>query len=133
RVGQALRAWAAERITLSTKVGRLLVPTPPVPPGTMRHSFVSSEPFEPVYDYSYDGVLRSHEESLRRLGVDRIDVLLCHDLGRWASGDGHTARLQEFRDGGYRAMLRPPEAGTVVESGLGACERSLFCEVLASW
>lgn len=132
RVGQALRAWTGERIALSTKVGRLLVPTPPVPPGTMRHSFISSEPFEPVYDYSYDGVLHSHEESLRRLGVDRIDVLLCHDLGRRAHGDAHPARLKEFLEGGYRAMRRLREEGTVGAIGLGVNECEICIEVLAS-
>ena len=44
-------------------------------------------PFEPVFDYSYDAVMRSHESSLRRLRVDRVDILLAHDIGRLTHGD----------------------------------------------
>ena len=43
-------------------------------------------PFEGVYDYSYDGVLRSVDDSLQRLGIQRIDVLLIHDVDVWTHG-----------------------------------------------
>src|SRR3954447_21547061 len=71
RVGQAL-AKANTRPLISTKVGGRLVPTDVKPGFDLRHGYASPMPFEPVFDYSYDAVMRSHEESLRRLRVDRV-------------------------------------------------------------
>jgi D-threo-aldose 1-dehydrogenase len=72
RVGEALRARPRDEYTLSTKVGRLLVPGRPAPmfPGATA---------APVFDFSADGVRRSLAESLERLGLDRVDVALIHD------------------------------------------------------
>ena len=47
-----------------------------------REGYFSPRPFAPVFDYGYDSVMRSHAESLERLGVARVDILLCHDIGR---------------------------------------------------
>ncbi len=127
RIGAAL-AERTIRPILSTKVGRILKPSPgaTVP----RYSFHSSEPYEPHFDYSYDGIMRSHESSLERLRVDRVDVLLCHDLGPFAHGANSEAHVRLFLDGGYRAMLRLREEGVVRAIGLGVneceiCERLL--------
>ena len=70
--------------------------------------------------------MRSHAESLERLGVPRVDILLCHDIGRLTHGDAHAARVREFLDGGYRAMRELRESGAVRAIGLGVNEwRSL--------
>jgi D-threo-aldose 1-dehydrogenase len=73
RLGAALRDRPRDEYLLSTKVGRLLRPGEPDP------VFKGVPALEPVFDYTADGVLRSIEESLVRLGVDRIDLALVHD------------------------------------------------------
>lgn len=122
RVGAALRG-RTDRPILSTKVGRILKPTNDV--STPRHSFYSSEPFEPEFDYSYDGVMRSYESSLARLGVDRVDILLCHDLGEYTHGSNSEPHVRDFLHGGYRAMVELREQGAVSAIGLGVNE----CEI----
>ncbi len=127
RLGQALAGRTD--VVISSKVGRLLVPTDPGP--GERHGFVDAAPFEPVFDYSYDGVMRSWEASRARLGRDRIDILLAHDLGRRTHGEDHPARLREFFEGGYRAMRRLRDSGAVGAIGLGVNEQAICEEALA--
>ncbi|WP_421739280.1 aldo/keto reductase [Caulobacter sp.] len=127
RLGQILAGRA--EVVISSKVGRLLVPTD-AGPGE-RHGFVDAAPFEPAFDYSYDGVMRSWEASRARLGRDRIDILLAHDLGRQTHGDDHPARLREFLDGGYRAMRDLRDSGAVGAIGLGVNEQAICEEALA--
>jgi D-threo-aldose 1-dehydrogenase len=129
RIGDALRS-GMKRPILSTKVGRVLEPASDVNIEEARHGFFSPEPFEPRFDYSYDGVLRSHDSSLRRLGVDRIDVLLCHDIGAVTHGAEHEQRLKEFLDGGYRAMVRLREESAVGAIGLGVNEWEVCAQLL---
>ena len=127
RIGEALRWLPRDSFVLSTKIGRLLQPKPAeqLDGGLFKQIL----PFEGVYDYSYDGVMRSVEDSLQRLGMDRIDVLLIHDVDVWTHGS-EEARLQRFRevmDGGYRAMLQLREERVVRAIGAGinevqACE-----------
>src|SRR5665213_3177178 len=69
-VGDAMRDHPRDEWVLSTKVGRLLRPSLCRPLGFGRHHPL---PFDPVYDYSYDGIMRSFEVSLQRLGLARID------------------------------------------------------------
>lgn len=128
RLGRAL----SERsdITLSTKVGRVLDPAPDADLDAPRQGFVSPEPLESAFDYSYDGFQRSFEESLCRLGRDRIDIVLVHDLGRDTHGESHEARFAEFLDGGLKALQQWREDGRVSAIGLGVneieiCERVL--------
>ena len=120
RLGAALRKHNAEKVFLSTKVGRLLVPTDST--ADLRHGFAHTPALEPVFDYSYDGIMGSFEASLKRLNVERIDLLLAHDLGEVTHGAEHPARFREFMDGGYRAMRELRESGVVGAIGLGANE-----------
>ena len=71
-VGDALRDEPRDDWILSTKVGRLLHPFPRAAPEPGRRHPL---PFGVAYDYSYDGIMRSHEDSLQRLGLARIDML----------------------------------------------------------
>ncbi len=105
---------------LSSKVGRVLEPCRA--DGRLRHGFASQEPFQPRFDYSYDGVMRSFESSLARLGVDRIPVLLAHDLGQRTHGAEHALYWRQFVEGGYRAMCSLKSQGLVDLCGLGANE-----------
>ena len=77
-----------------------------------------------VYDYGYDGVMRSVEDSLQRLGMHRIDVLLIHDLDVWTHGSeaARRARFGEFMAGGYKAMVELREQGAVRAIGAGVNE-----------
>lgn len=112
---------------ISTKVGRRLEPVD-APAGAVRHGFADAAPFEPVFDYSYDGVMTAFEASLGRLGRDRVDVLLAHDLGRMTHGDAHPAHLRTFLEGGYRAMVELRDAGLAGAIGLGVNEWEVCLE-----
>jgi D-threo-aldose 1-dehydrogenase len=109
RTGAALRHRPRGEYMLASKVGRLLVPDEPgrTPAPTI---FEDLPPVHPVFDYSRDGVLRSVEESLARLGADRIDLLHVHDP------DDH---LDEARDGAYPALVQLRDEGVVGAIGLG--------------
>jgi D-threo-aldose 1-dehydrogenase len=132
RLGEALAALDPQASAIiSTKVGRLLAPLDDAPADGLRHGFAGAEPFEPVFDYSYGGVLRSFEQSCARLRRDRIDILLAHDLGRLTHGQDHPARMRQFLAGGYRAMCELRAAGAVGAIGLGVNETAVCEEVLA--
>ena len=83
-VGDALRDKPREDWVLSTKVGRLL--RPHTGHGRTDDSRLPSLPFDVHYDYSYDGIMRSAEDSYQRLGLAKIDILLVHDIGVYQHG-----------------------------------------------
>lgn len=78
RVGEALRERPRDEFVLSTKVGRILEPVAD-PVGEDPDGFAVPAAFRRVWDFSGDGVRRSIEDSLERLGLDRIDSVLIHD------------------------------------------------------
>lgn len=131
RFGQAIRRFGRDAITLSTKVGRLLEDCPP--DAVTPTAFVDTPQKKIVYDYTYDGVMRSHEASLARLGVERVDILLVHDVDVFTHGsqEASAAKVRELFDGGgYRALCELKEAGQVRAIGAGVnewqvCERLL--------
>jgi D-threo-aldose 1-dehydrogenase len=125
RLGASLKLFDPEQRTIiSTKVGRTLAPIRNADLTAPRQGFISPEPFESVFDYSYDGIMRSFEASGARLGR-RIDVLYVHDLGRRTHGDRHPALFRQFIDDGYRAVRELRDSGAVSAIGLGVNE----CEV----
>ena len=130
RLGEALSGHDRSRVTLSTKVGRVLTPATDADVTRARHGFYVSEPFEPTFDYSYDGVMKSFESSLKRLRTDTIDILLCHDLGELTHGADHTRRMSEFLGGGYRAMQSLRAEGRVRALGIGVNEYEVCCALL---
>lgn len=104
RLGRGLAAYPREDYVLSSKVGRLLrADAPPHPDDydpTGRPYDAGAPDVATVYDYSRDGVLRSIEESLTRLGTDRLDVALVHDPDDYVDEALATAfpTLIELRD-----------------------------------
>lgn len=126
RLGAALRPGTI----VSTKVGRLLIPARgPFPPE--RNAFHTQEPFEPVYDYSHDGILRSHEDSLARLGLDRVEILFVHDIGRLTHGDAHPAMLAQLLEGGGFAALRRLRDEQAIDAfGIGVNETEIALELI---
>jgi D-threo-aldose 1-dehydrogenase len=75
RLGAALRERPRDELVLCTKVGRLLVPSEQ----PEWQGFPDEPPVRRVFDFSRDGVLRSLDGSLERLGVERADVVHVHD------------------------------------------------------
>jgi D-threo-aldose 1-dehydrogenase len=133
RLGLALADRQAADLVISTKVGRRLRPTPAPPPTQtipVRYGFVDPAPFEPVFDYTFDGVMASYEESLGRLRQRRINVLLAHDLGVRTHGAASARMTGDFLAGGYEAMARLRTAGRVDAIGIGVNETQICEELL---
>lgn len=124
RLGDFLRDRPRDEYVLSTKVGRLLKPGAHL--RTSPH-YQSPLPFHDVFDYSYDAVMRSLEFSMQRLGLDRIDIALIHDVGRAQHGDRHPALMREAMEGGYRALAALRSSGQIGAIGLGVNEVAV-CE-----
>lgn len=131
RFGVALNRFGRDDILLSTKIGRLLLDCEPheVTP----EAFVDVPQKRIVFDYTYDGVMRSYEASKARLGVARADILLVHDVCAFSQGSqaASDAKIRELFDGGgYRALRELREAGEIGAIGAGVnewqvCERLL--------
>jgi D-threo-aldose 1-dehydrogenase len=118
RIGTALRRRPPGSFVLSSKVGRILTPAPAGRKRTSR--FVGGLEFDVVNDYSYDAAMRSHEASLQRLGLPKIDVLLIHDADAWTHGPVEgPKRYREAMAGAYKALLKLREEGAVKGIGIG--------------
>ena len=102
RLGNALRGRPRDELVVSTKVGRLLRPGDP--------GWHGAPPLEAYFDFSYDAALRSLDESLERLGLDRVDIALVHDP------DDH---YEEALVGAFRALERLRDEGVVRAIGVG--------------
>src|SRR5436305_907814 len=127
-VGDALRDEPRDEWVLSTKVGRLLRPFPQAAPEPGRKHPL---PFGVAYDYSYDGIMRSFEDSLQRLGLARIDILYVHDIGVYQHGrEAHPALMCTLRESGYRALEELRGGGAVRAIGIGVNEREVLLEAM---
>lgn len=121
-LGNALRH--RDNYVLSTKAGRLLAAG--LPTDSSAAEWPGSFPFHQIYDYSYDGVMRSFEDSLQRLGLSRIDILLLHDIGAMQHGETLNKSLfADAMDGGYKALDELRSAGDIKAIGLGVNEREV--------
>ncbi len=123
RIGHIMRPLPRDSWVLSTKIGRVLKAKDPAK-GIDAGPFVDAHPMEYIFDYTYDGVMRSVEDSLQRLATHRIDVLLIHDVDVWTHGseDARKARFKEVMDSGYKAMRELRDSGTVKAIGAGINE-----------
>jgi D-threo-aldose 1-dehydrogenase len=127
-VGDAMRRVPRDEWVLSSKVGRLLQPR-------VVSNGVEGDrrpmPFEAVYDYSYDGIMRSFEDSLQRLGLARIDILYVHDIGAMQHGnEAHPGLMRTLRDSGYRALEELRKGEVVRAIGIGVNEHQVLLEAL---
>lgn len=128
RLGHALRSHDRDEYVVSTKVGRRLTPAPP---GTFDSGlWVQPAPFAAHYDYSYDGVLRSVEESLHRMLSDRVDILLMHDVDHYTHGDAQPEMFRQAVEEGFPALVRLREEGVVSAIGFGVNETDVCLEAL---
>ena len=135
RCGTGLRGSSRDAYVLSTKVGRHMNPSrsggTAVGVGAATPGFAGGLPHQAVVDYSYDGTMRALEQSLLRLGVDRIDILLIHDVDVWTHGkDAIEARFKEAMQGAYVALAKLRDEGVVKAIGVGLNEVEM-CERFA--
>jgi D-threo-aldose 1-dehydrogenase len=131
RFARTLPKRPRNELVLSTKVGRVLrdIRSGENAP---RLAFVDTPHRTFDYDYSYDGVMRSHEASLKRLKLDRVDILLVHDVDVFTHGSREASdrRVRElFDQDGYRAIEELRSSGRVRAIGAGVNEWQV-CETL---
>jgi D-threo-aldose 1-dehydrogenase len=125
RLGTVLRQFGVGPICVSTKVGFRLLPARGADPSA--GLFQNVPPFVARMDYSYDGAMRSFEDSLQRLGRDRVDILFLHDLDRTKLGENYAKYFREAMAGAYKALSELREQKVVGGIGCGlnewrACE-----------
>ena len=123
RCGTAIRRVPRDQIVLCTKVGRWMDPLHG--PGD-RSGFIGGQPHRAIVDYSYDGTMRAVEQSLLRLGTDRLDLLLIHDVDIWTHGtEAIEERFREAMAGAYVALDRLRGEGVVAGIGVGVNEAEM--------
>ena len=122
RLGRFLQGRAGW--TLSSKVGRLLSADAPPHPSQESAGFEVQRDLNVVYDYSYDGVMRSHEQSLKRLGLDHLDFLFIHDPDVVGVG------VPELMNGAHRALAELKAQGAIRGYGAGMNEWQMPLELL---
>ncbi|MCQ8828721.1 aldo/keto reductase [Streptomyces malaysiensis] len=128
RLGHALRRYPRDQYVISTKVGRRLTPAAP---GTFDSGlWVEPAPFAAHYDYSYDGIMRSVEESLQRMLTDHVDILLMHDVDRYTHGDAQPEMFRQSVGEGFPALVRLREEGVVSAIGFGVNETDVCLEAI---
>ncbi len=129
RLGDFLRAAPRPGAIISSKVGRGLRPLGDAPPPDT--GFVEAAPFAPYFDYAGDAVRRQVDDSLRRLGVERLDIAFVHDLGVLTHGADHAAMFETALKGAFPALAARREEGVVGAIGLGVNEIAVCLETLA--
>lgn len=132
RLNRFLRGKPRDEYVLSTKVGRLLEPCAPGE-RTGLDRFFDTPSRREVYDYGYDGVMRSIAFSLERLGLDRIDILYVHDidLANHGTVERRDAHIDTLMAGGYRALSELRDQKVIKAFGAGVNDWET-CEVLAA-
>ena len=124
RMGAALRDKPRDSYVLSTKIGRVMRALRPgeAAPADLRTGGLPG--FAPTFDYTYDGVMRSLEQSHLRLGIARIDVALVHDVDFWTTGDRAVLdeRFRTVMESGFRALDQLRRAGVIGAIGVGLNE-----------
>ncbi len=126
RLGRILRQLPRGTYTLSSKVGRVLKPSQQPREDGM---FYGNLPFDSVFDYSYDGTMRSVEDSFQRLGLDRLDIIYIHDVSpRW-HGHETTRLLDVALTGAYKALLELKRTNFVRAIGVGVNDANILAEI----
>lgn len=118
RVGKGLAGLPRDEVILSTKVGRLLAPTG------------DDGALQVEYDYTYDAARRSLEASFARLGLDRVDILLCHDIDVWTHGDAQPGIFDTAVNGILPALRDLRAEGVIGAFGLGVNEAEVCSQIM---
>ena len=120
RLGASLRWKNRDDFVVASKVGRILKPR--------RRSeisfapWVDAAPFEASFDYSYDGTMRSFEDSLQRLALERMEICFIHDIDVFTRGAEQPEVFKQAMDGAWRALARLRDEGAVKAIGVGVNE-----------
>jgi D-threo-aldose 1-dehydrogenase len=128
RTGHSLRWKDRDSYVLSSKVGRLL--TPARRADISFSPWVDAAPFRVHYDYSYDGTLRSFEDSLQRLGLERMDICLIHDVDVFTLGKDQPELFKQAMNGAWRALESLRSQKVVKAIGVGVNEWQVCHEAL---
>jgi D-threo-aldose 1-dehydrogenase len=136
-LGDMLRDQS-ETVTVSTKVGRLMANDrpgrdlpPELPPNPFDAGWHNGLPFREIFDYSYDGIMRSFDDSQQRIGLAQFGLLFVHDIGRVTHGDrqdGHWAALTDR--GGFKALMELRAAKLIAGFGLGVNEAAVIRDAM---
>jgi len=123
RLNGFLRDKPRDSFLLSTKIGRLMQLCPPAE-RSRPNAFFNVPSRREVFDYSYDGVMRSLEFSLERLGLDSIDIVFAHDVDITTHGtkEASDQRIRELMEGGYKALAKLRDEGVIKAIGAGVNE-----------
>ena len=123
RLGNFLKSINREDFYISTKVGRYL--SPDKEENIDRGIFKGGLQFKPTLDYTYDGVMRSFEQSLLRLGLSNIDICLIHDVDRFTHGDGVDEFFKIAMEGAYKALRKLKDQKLIKAIGIGVNEAEM--------
>lgn len=128
RLGRLLRSLPRSSFQLSTKVGRYMVP--PRGEAVQNGIWAAPLPMKPVLDYSYDGIMRSVEQSIVRLGVEYIDIVYIHDVDRRSLGDAFDRTFDQAATESCRALKELRDAGHIGAFGIGINEADVASDFL---
>lgn len=118
RLGGFLRTRPRAEFQITTKVGRTLR-RPADLKNFSRAPWTGGLNFEVVFDYTYDGIMRSYEQALQRLALDTVDALVIHDLDVGYQGDELANREKQLADSGIRALTELKASGDILAYGMG--------------
>ncbi|MFQ6145707.1 aldo/keto reductase [Streptomyces seoulensis] len=122
RLGQVLSTKPRDSYVLSTKVGRVVLDEreTDVPDfGEKGGLFEHGNPHKILHEWTADATERSIEGSLRRMGVDRFDIVWVHDIAQDFHGDAWVQKFEEARTGAFRVLSRLRDEGVIRAWGLG--------------
>lgn len=128
RLGEALAGRPRDEYVVSSKAGRVLMPAAP---GSFESGlWAEPAPFQATFDYTRDGVLRSVDQSLERLGIDRIDIVYMHDVDRYTHGETQPSAFRTAVDEGFGALAELRDQGVVGAIGFGVNEADVCAQAV---
>jgi len=120
RLGNFLQKQRREDFVISTKVGRLIVDTKK---SKAVEKFIGSpKDKDSEFNFTYDGAMQSFEDSLSRIGLDKIDILYLHDP------DNHPDHFEEAKKGALKALVKLRDEGVVKAIGCGMNQNEMLIE-----
>jgi D-threo-aldose 1-dehydrogenase len=128
RTGHYLRWKPRDEYVLASKVGRVLKPAKRETIGFA--PWADAAAFTMHFDYSYDGTMRAFEDSLQRLGLERMDLCFIHDIDRFTRGDEQPEVFKRAMDGCWRALEKLRDEHVVRAIGVGVNEWEVCYEAL---
>ena len=128
RMGEFLKTKERNSFKISSKVGRLLTPSPQVPHA--QFSYVGGLPFVQHWDFSRSGIRKSVEDSLSRLGLSRLDAVYLHDIDAATHGENYLTIFQQVLSESLPELKKLKQEGLLTHIGLGVNDHEVVLEVL---